>query len=198
MKTISLLFFEIIHITAVCISTLIKEKPLDLCWQIITNWFFFGPLILGMAWKNLCCPPSPPPQSSTPSKSLLWFFSCIILKNYYNSELFRGTKPWGYIKELSSTKARTEIKRIMAKKAKEKKSAVATLRLNSEVSHICPLCSSNTKQYLREGVNNTWPLWGFFDQDPRELCIYFCELQRGVWLVYWTCFHKVESTIRVN
>lgn len=151
MKTISLLFFEIIHITALCITTLIKEKPLDLCWQIITNWFFWS-LILGMALKTFTFPNPPLPNCLPPLKASYDFFflACILLKNYYYGELFRCAEPQGYIKERPSTKARIEMNWIMAKE-----NAVGTECLNTHW-YICPLCSSNTKVQYKSGVVNKW------------------------------------------
>lgn len=55
---------------------------------------FFGPLHLGMALKTFTFSSLPfYLQSSTLGKSCLLFFSCIILKNYYYTELFRCGKP---------------------------------------------------------------------------------------------------------
>jgi len=85
MKTISLLFFEIIHIIALCITTLITEKPLDLCWQIITNWFLDPHFDNG--FENLFFFFFPFLKASCD-------FSCIILKEYCHDELARCTKPF--------------------------------------------------------------------------------------------------------
>lgn len=86
MKTISPLFFEIIHITALCITTLITEKPLDMCWQIITNWFLDPHFDNG--FENLFFfflhPPSP---FFSFFLKAFYDFSCIIVEKYCHDEL---------------------------------------------------------------------------------------------------------------